>query len=123
MGADLGVGVDLGKGVGVDLGIGVGFDLVVGVDLGTGVGVDVTTGVGVDLGSGVGVDLGKAVQVGWCIVEDFRYSVIVAVIAVIVLHFLLVVPKFFQLKVVCFHAFHQSFPLIPLSLFAVSNKR
>ena len=27
------------------------------------------------------------------------------------------------LKVVCFHVFHQSFPLIPLSLFAVSNKR
>ena len=110
------VGVHLGTGVGVDLGAGVG------VDLGTGVGVDLGTGVGVDLGAGVGVDLGAGVGVGWCMVQDFRYPMIVAVVAVIVAHFLQDVPNFFQLKGVCFHALDQSTPLIPSGLFVFLNK-
>ena len=41
--------------------------------------------VGVDLVTGVRVYPDKAVGVGWCIVQDFGYSVIVAVIDVVVI--------------------------------------
>ena len=41
--------------------------------------------VGVDLGTGgMRVYLGKAVGVGWCMVQDFGYSVIVSVIDIVV---------------------------------------
>ena len=50
-------------------------------------------------------------------VQDFRYSVIVAVVVVvIVVHLPVVVPKFFRLEVPCFRAFDVSIPSIPAAL-------
>ena len=60
-------------------------------------------------------------------VQDFRYSVIVVVVVVVVVvivivaHLPVVVPKFFWLQFVGFHAFDVSILLIPWRLFVSAN--
>ena len=59
-------------------------------------------------------------------VQDFRYSVTVAVVdvvvvVVIVAHLPVVVPKFFCLEIVCFHGFDVTILLIPWRLFVSTN--
>ena len=66
---------------------GVDSDMAVGrfrLEVETAPGITWSRQVGVDLGTGVRVYLGKAVGFGWYMVQDFGYSVIVAVIDVVV---------------------------------------